>query len=128
MRLSLRLGIALAILTLSTMSFAGTIVTMQYNGAGSNSYNGVPSYPYSVSVNGAPESLMCIGYSEHVTGSETWQANEMTVAGYGALIGDTLKAEQLASSISSLRAVIILPTPLLGTEMKVSLTSRVATL
>ena len=60
--------IVLAILAFSSMAFAGTIVTMRYNGAGGNSYNGVPSYPYNVSVNTTPESLMCISYNEHVTG------------------------------------------------------------
>ena len=78
-----KLLIVLAILTLSSMAFAGTIVTMQYNGAGGNSYNGVPSYPYNVSVNNTPESLMCISYNEHVTGSETWQATEMTIPQFG---------------------------------------------
>ena len=78
-----KLLIVLAILAFSSMAFAGTIVTMRYNGAGGNSYNGVPSYPYNVSVNTTPESLMCISYNEHVTGGETWQATEMTIPQFG---------------------------------------------
>ena len=42
------------------------------------------------------ESLMCIGYNEHITYGESWQANEMTVGAYGARIGDPVKAEELA--------------------------------
>jgi len=50
-----RLLIVIAFLTLSSMAFAGTIVTMQYNGAGGNSYGGFYTYPYNVSVNNTPE-------------------------------------------------------------------------
>ena len=55
-----KLLIALAILALSSMAFAGT-VNMQFNGTGGNSYGGFYTHPYNVSVNGIPEPLMCIG-------------------------------------------------------------------
>jgi len=74
---------------------AGT-VELQFNSTGPYSY-GPATYPYNFVVNGTtPESLMCIGYNEHITYGESWQATEMTVADYGALISDPLKAEQLA--------------------------------
>jgi hypothetical protein len=35
----------------------------------------VPSYPYDLSVNGGPNQwMMCMGYNEHISGGETWQA------------------------------------------------------
>lgn len=60
--------------------FAGT-VDMQFIGTStSHNYSGVPSYPYSFSVNGAPlQDLMCLGYNEHISGGETWQATATTV-------------------------------------------------
>jgi hypothetical protein len=54
---------------------------MQFNGTptGSN-YAGVPSYPYDLSVNGGPNQwMMCMGYNEHISGGETWQATQATV-------------------------------------------------
>jgi len=99
-----KLFIVLAILAFSSMAFAGT-VNLQFNGAGSNSYNGISSYPYNFTVNGAtPEFLMCISYNEHITGGETWQATEMTVTAFGTLIGDPLKAEQVAYLFTLARA------------------------
>ena len=78
-----KLLIVLAILAFSSLAFAGTIVNMQYNGAGGNSYGGFYTYPYNVSVNSTPESLMCISYNEHVTGAEKWSATEMTIPQFG---------------------------------------------
>jgi hypothetical protein len=74
MRLILKLGIALAILTLSNMAFAGT-VNMTFNTAGgSNSWGGFYIYPYHFTVGppGTPESLMCVSYSNEIYGGETW--------------------------------------------------------
>jgi hypothetical protein len=92
-----KLLIVLAILTFATAAFAGTIVNMQYNGTGGNSYGGFYTYPYNVSVNGSPDSLMCIGYNEHVTAGETWQATEMTIPEFGlASFSSPLQAQQVA--------------------------------
>ncbi len=45
-----------------------------------NNYYGIASYPYDVTVNGGPDQwMMCIGYDEHITGGETWQATAATV-------------------------------------------------
>ena len=97
MRLSLKLGIALAILTLSTMAFAGT-VTIRFNNAGGNNYNGVQTYPYNGSVNGVPTDFMCVSYNEHITGGETWSATEMTVNQWGATLpGGVLEAQHIAN-------------------------------
>jgi hypothetical protein len=95
MRLLRKLGIALAILALSTVAFAGT-VNLQYNSNSGNNYGGIATYPYNVSVNSTPEFLMCISYNEHVTGGEIWQATTYSVDGYAALIGSTQKAGEFA--------------------------------
>jgi hypothetical protein len=48
-----------------------------------NNYFGIASYPYDLAVNGGPNQwMMCVGYNEHITGGETWQA---TVASVGSL-------------------------------------------
>ena len=58
-------------------------VSMYFQSAGSNSYSGVPSYPYYLSVNGGPlQDMMCLGYNEHISGGETWMA---TVTSVGSL-------------------------------------------
>jgi hypothetical protein len=63
--------------------FAGN-VNMQFNGTPTgNNYSGVLSYPYDLSVNGGPNQwMMCLGYNEHISGGETWQA---TAASVGSL-------------------------------------------
>lgn len=79
----------------SLPAVAGT-VNLQFNNNGPYSY-GPPTYPYYFTVNGTTNQwLMCISYNEHITYGESWQANEMTVAAYGTLIGDPLRAEELA--------------------------------
>ena len=88
--------VLLLLLVASSLPAVAGIVNLQFNTTGPYSY-GYPTYPYYFTVNGTtPESLMCIGYNEHITYGESWQANEMTVAAYGALINDPLKAEELA--------------------------------
>jgi len=54
---------------------------MQFNGTPtSNNYSGEPSYPYDLSVNGGPNQwMMCMGYYEHISGGETWQATPVSV-------------------------------------------------
>jgi hypothetical protein len=56
-------------------------VNMQFTGLPTgNTYGGVASYPYDVSVNGgANQWMMCVGYYEHIEGGETWQANVISV-------------------------------------------------
>jgi PEP-CTERM motif len=84
------------LLVASTLPAVAGTVNLQFNNNGVYSY-GYPTYPYYFTVNGrTTESLMCIGYNEHITYGESWQANEMSVAAYGALIGDPVKAEELA--------------------------------
>ena len=65
---------------LAVPAFAGT-VTLQFTGLPTgNNYWGVASYPYDISVNGAPnQSMMCIGYYEHIEGWETWNAHPVSV-------------------------------------------------
>ena len=94
-RKALSSTILILLVATSLSAFAGT-VNLQFNSTGPYSY-GPMTYPYYFTVNGTtPESLMCIGYNEHITYGESWQATEMTVAAYGALIGDPVKAERLA--------------------------------
>jgi len=86
----------LLLLVASSLPAVAGVVNMQFIGTPTNNnYQGVPSYPYSFTVNGSPESLMCISFTEHIIGGETWQATEMTVADYGALIG-LEKAQKVA--------------------------------
>jgi hypothetical protein len=95
MRMSKRIGVLLALLTISLAASAST-VNITFNSAGGNSYNGVSSYPYFATLNGSPFNAMCIGYNEHITNGETWKANVYTVDQYGSLIGDLKKADELA--------------------------------
>lgn len=56
-------------------------VNLQFTGTPTgNNYYGVPSYPYNLSVNGGPNQwMMCLGYTEHISGWETWQATPVIV-------------------------------------------------
>jgi hypothetical protein len=86
----------LLVLVVSALPAVAGTVNLQFNSTGGYSY-GYPTYPYNFIVNGSvSEALMCIGFNEHVTYGESWQATEMTVAAYGVLINNPLKAEQLA--------------------------------
>ena len=72
-------GIVMLLMCLPAMADAN----MSFSYAGSNAYNGVPSYPYYLSVNGGPlEWMMCAGYNEHISNGETWMA---TVTPVGSL-------------------------------------------
>ena len=72
-------GIAMLLTCLPAMADAN----MSFSNTGSNSYMGVPSYPYYLSVNGGPlQDMMCLGYNEHISGGETWMA---TVTPVGSL-------------------------------------------
>jgi hypothetical protein len=94
--LKLLSAVLLLLLVASSLPAVAGTVNLQFNNNGPYSY-GYPTYPYYFTVNGTTsESLMCIGYNEHITYGESWQANEMTVAAYGAVIGNPLKAEELA--------------------------------
>lgn len=85
--IALLVGVAVASASASQLTF---------NGTGSNSYEGISSYPYSFTVDGTPNvALMCVSFNEHITGGETWQATKYTVAGYGELINTPL-ADELA--------------------------------
>ena len=86
----------LLVLVASALPAVAGTVNMQFIAAGGNSYNGVSSYPYFSTVNGTPFNAMCISFNEHITNGETWQAAVYTVDGYGALIGNTQKADELA--------------------------------
>jgi hypothetical protein len=86
----------LLLLVASALPAVAGTVNMQFIAAGGNSYNGVSSYPYAATENGNPFSAMCISFNEHITGGETWKASVYTVDGYGTLIGDTQKADELA--------------------------------
>ena len=53
---------------------------MYFSNAGSSNYQGVPSYPYYLTVNGGPlQAMMCAGYNEHIYGGESWQATAVPV-------------------------------------------------
>jgi PEP-CTERM motif len=96
MRMTKRIMVLLALLTITVAASAGT-VDMTFNSAVGGSYNGIYTYPYDFTVNGQPNFLlMCIGYSEHITNGETWTATVYSVAGYGSLINDSQKANELA--------------------------------
>jgi hypothetical protein len=86
----------LLLLVASALPAVAGTVDMQFNNAGGNVYNGVSSYPYFATANGVAFNAMCISFNEHITDGETWKASVYTVDGYGALIGDTQKADELA--------------------------------
>ena len=86
----------LLLLVACSLPAAAGSVNMTFNGTGGNAYGGIATYPYNFTVSGHPESLMCIGYNEHISGGETWLANVYSVDGYGALIGNVQKADELA--------------------------------
>ena len=72
-------GLALLFACMPAMADAN----LYFSGAGSNSYNGIASYPYSLSVNGGPfVPMMCVGFNEHIIGGESWTA---TVTPVGSL-------------------------------------------
>jgi hypothetical protein len=56
-------------------------VTLQLVGTGSNQANGEYAYPYSVTVNGNTNSLMCLSYNNSITNGESWQATVQSVTG-----------------------------------------------
>ena len=100
---ALSITLLLLLVALSLPAVAG-VVNMNFISAGGNSYNGTSSYPYGFTVKGSPGSLMCIGYNEHIANGETWLADVMTVDGYGALIGNAQKADELAYIFMQARA------------------------
>lgn len=73
--------IFLLLLAATSLPMFADNVNMQFNGTPtSNNYSGVPSYPYDLSVNGGPNQwMMCLGYYEHISGGETWQATAVSV-------------------------------------------------
>jgi hypothetical protein len=77
MRLS-RLQVVLSILFFSLLlaspAFANS-VNMQFNSASPSGIGGGGVYPYSVSVNGVPNSLLCDSYDNTMQKKETWKAN-----------------------------------------------------
>ena len=75
--------VSLLVLSLALPS-AAAVADMQFTGLPTgNSYSGIASYPYAVTVNGgADQWMMCLGYNEHITAGETWQA---TVTSVGSL-------------------------------------------
>lgn len=59
---------------------AGNVNMHYYSTPTANNYSGVPSYPYDLSVNGGPiQEMMCLSYTEHISGGETWLATATTV-------------------------------------------------
>jgi hypothetical protein len=93
----------LLLLVASSLPAVAGTVTMQFNNAGGNSYNGVSSYPYAATVNGVPFSAMCISYNEHITNGETWTATYYTVDQYAQIVGQQ-KADELAWLFSKAEA------------------------
>ena len=97
MRFLKMLSVALPILIVaSSLSAVAGTVQLQFNGNGPYSYTAA-TYPYYFTVNGNQNVwLMCIGYNEHVTYGEQWQAEVMSVSQYGKHIHNPLLAEELA--------------------------------
>ena len=76
--------IALLFVLALALPSAAAAANIQFTGLPTgNNYFGIASYPYDLTVNGGPNQwMMCVGYNEHITGGETWQA---TVASVGSL-------------------------------------------
>ena len=68
----MRTTVLLALLTLALpLTHADTL---QFIGPGSNSTNGVYTYPYHFLVNGQPADLMCLSFDNEIVDGESWQA------------------------------------------------------
>ncbi len=72
--------VALATL-LFLVSLAASASTIHFINTGPYTYQGTPSYPYYTTVDGVPESLMCISYNNHISYGETWEVAKFPVAG-----------------------------------------------
>jgi len=63
--------------------FVGTATadTLTFTGTGSNSVNGVYTYPYYFSVNGSAtqETLMCLSYDNEITTGESWRVYDVAI-------------------------------------------------
>ena len=90
MRLYLKLGLALAILAISTMTFAAP-VNVYYNGPVGGQYGGYYTQPYSLSINGSQTPLlaMCDTFNRDINAGDSWTANIYDLTG-GANIANTL--------------------------------------
>ena len=99
--LTILLATVVLLLVASSLPAVAGTVNMQFIAAGGNSYNGVSSYPYAATVNGSPFNAMCIGYNEHITNGETWQANVYTVDQYATLtINNQVVGQQKADELA----------------------------
>ena len=93
-------GLVAVLMLASLAAFAGT-ATMDFTGVGENSYNGAYTYPYNFTVTPSGQSsflaaLMCVSSNNEVTVGESWTANVLSVGQYGAYLGNTQVADQLA--------------------------------
>ena len=77
-----KLFLSFVLVLLAVAAASAGVVTMQFNGTPTgNSYQGTPSYPSDVSVNGGPNQwMMCISYYEHISGGETWKADTFSIS------------------------------------------------
>lgn len=89
-------GVLVLLLGVAALPAMAGGVNMQFIGLpSSNSYSGVASYPYDISVDGGPNQwMMCLGYNEHISGGETWQA---AVASVGSLDPTTYRLDYEAA-------------------------------
>ena len=95
MRFSFKLGIALVILTLSTIALAAP-VNVHYNNPAGGQYGGYYTQPYSLTINGVTNVLaMCDTFSREVQPGDNWPAIIYNLTG-GANIGSTLFGGTLA--------------------------------
>ena len=87
------------------------VVDMQFTGLpGNNSYSGVASYPYNISVNGGSNLwMMCIGYNDHIEGGETWQAHVASVGSLD-LLTHAIDYKPLSCSRWRLPITVLIPT------------------
>ena len=89
MRLSFTVGIALAILTLTTMAVAAP-VNVNYNGPAGGQFGGYYTQPYSLTINGSINVLaMCDTFNRDVNPGDHWPAIIYNLTG-GANIDNTL--------------------------------------
>lgn len=72
-------GIASIVLTLALLVPAGVAAeTMSFLGTGGDVSGNVYIYPYYFDVNGNPQTLMCMSYTNEIYGGETWQADAVS--------------------------------------------------
>lgn len=78
-----KVAIPMLLLSLCAAASANP-VTIQFNHATNATYDGVQTYPYSGTLDGVPDTFMCVTFDKHITKGESWLANAIPIDVFGA--------------------------------------------